>query len=126
MVFLGSLSGACCGGFQNGMFGRKKSLMLDSFIFGIGVLFVAFAPNFNFVLIGRFINGHSTTSAMVTAPIYTAEICQPHVRKTTGNFTWMCFVCGWALAFVLGNFLKVAIRMQDIFKLRPRIYYYKG
>ena len=51
-MVLGSLTGSFCGGVQCGKFGRKKSLMIDSFIFIIGTLFVALSPNFYLILIG--------------------------------------------------------------------------
>ena len=102
-MVLGSLTGSFCGGIQSGKFGRKKSLMFDCLIFVVGTLFVALAPNFYVILVGRFIHGHSSASAMVAVPIYTSEISQPQVRKTTGSFTLMEYSCGFALALVLGN-----------------------
>ena len=102
-MVLGSLTGAFCGGLQSGKFGRKKSLMFDCFNFVLGTLFVALAPNFYLILVGRFIHGHSSASAMVAIPIYTSEISQPQVRKTTGSFTLMCYASGFALALVLGK-----------------------
>ena len=102
-MVLGSLTGSFFGGIQSGKFGRKKSLMFDCLIFVVGTLFVALAPNFYLILIGRFIHGHSSASAMVAVPIYTSEISQPQVRKTTGSFTLMEYSCGFALALVLGK-----------------------
>ena len=102
IMVLGSLSGALCGGIQSGKIGRKKSLMVDSVIYILGTLCVALAPNFYVILLGRYIHGHSSASAMVAIPIYTSEISQPQVRKTTGSFAWMCYTIGFALALILG------------------------
>ena len=57
-MVLGSLTGSFCGGVQCGKFGRKKSLMIDSFIFIIGTLFVALSPNFYLILMGITIKHH--------------------------------------------------------------------
>ena len=93
-MVLGSLTGALCGGIQSGKMGRKKSLMVDSFNFVLGTLLVALAPNFYVMLLGRFIHGHSSASGMVAILIYTSEISQPQVRKTTGRVTR----CGYVIA----------------------------
>ena len=103
IMVLGSLTGSFCGGIQSGKFGRRKSLMFDCVIFVLGTLFVALSPNFYLVLLGRFIHGHSSASAMVAIPIYTSEISQPQVRKTTGSFTIMEYNFGFAFALVLGK-----------------------
>ena len=113
IMVLGSLTGSFFGGIQSGKFGRKKSLMFDCLIFGVGTLFVALAPNFYLILIGRFIHGHSSASAMVAVPIYTSEISQPQVRKTTGSFTLMEYSCGFALALVLGNWIFFTCQFQS-------------
>ena len=76
--------------------------MVDSIIYILGTLCVALAPNFYVILLGRYIRGHSTASAIVAIPIYIGEICQPEVRKTTGSFAWMCYAIGYALALILG------------------------
>ena len=103
IMVLGSLTGSFCGGVQSGRFGRKKSLMIDCFNFVLGTLLVSLAPNFYLILIGRYIHGHSSASAMVAIPIYTSEVSQPQVRKTTGSFTMLCYSSGFALALVLGK-----------------------
>ena len=100
----GSLTGALFGGIQSGKFGRKKSLMIDCFVFFIGILILALAPNFYLILLARFITGHSTASALVAAPIYSSEISQPQARKIIGSFTLMCYTSGFALSFVLGEY----------------------
>ena len=77
--------------------------MIDCFNFVLGTFLVALAPNFYVILIGRFIHGHSSASAMVAIPIYTSEISQPQIRKTTGSFALICYSTGFALALILGK-----------------------
>ena len=80
-MVLGSLTGSFFGGIQSGKFGRKRSLMFDCLIFVVGTLLVALAPNFPLILIGRFIHGHSSASAMVAVPIYTRSIWKSFLFK---------------------------------------------
>ncbi len=39
---------------------------------------------------------------MVAVPIYTSEVSQPQVRKTTGSFTLMCYSTGFAFCLIFG------------------------
>ena len=80
-------------------------MMFDSFLFVVGTLLMTLAPNFYVIILGRLIHGHSSASAMVAVPIYTSEISQPQVRKLTGNFTLICYSCGFAFALILGKVL---------------------
>ena len=105
-MVLGSLTGSFCGGIQSERFGRKKSLLFDCFVYIVGTILVSLAPNFYVILIGRFIHGHSSASAAVAIPIYTSEVSQPQIRKTTGSFTLACYAIGFASALVLGT-LKI-------------------
>jgi SP family galactose:H+ symporter-like MFS transporter len=104
IMVLGSLSGALCGGLQGGRFGRKRSMMIDSVVFIVGILLSALAPNFYVIVIARLVLGHSAASAMVSVPIYVSETSQPKVREITGVFTVMCYTSGFALALIFGKF----------------------
>ena len=103
-MVLGSLTGAMCGGIQSGRFGRKRSLMIDCTTCVSGTLLLAFAPNFHVVLVGRFVTGYASASAQASVPVYTSEISQPQVRKSTGFFTLICYSIGFAVALILGKF----------------------
>ena len=99
---IGSLTGAILGAFLSEKIGRRSSLILDSTFFTIGTLLTAFAINLEMILAGRFIQGHSSASAMVSAPMYTCEISQPKVRKYTGLFPVLCWDIGIAVSYLLG------------------------
>ena len=116
---IGCLTGAAFGALSCGKIGRRKSLICDTFVFMAATLMMALAPSFNFVLIARFLHGHSNASAMVAIPIYTCEISQPEVRKITGTFTLICYTTGFALALILGALLpwRLAIISTLIFPL---------
>ena len=68
---MGSLSGSICGGWQSEKIGRKKSMIVDCFLFITGTIISAVAPNFYLLLFSRWLLGHCSASSMVSAPIYT-------------------------------------------------------
>ena len=114
-MIAGRLTGSICGGWQCEKFGRKKSLMVDSTVFIVGIILSAFAPNFFILLIARILLGHSMGSAVVASPIYTSEISQPEVRRITGSFPMTCNMTGYALAVLLGiAFCKKFIKNVQI------------
>ena len=71
IMLVGSCTGAICGGIQSEKFGRRKSLLLDCFIYIVGTILFTVAPNFYVLLVARVILGHSVASAMTTTPVYT-------------------------------------------------------
>ena len=99
---IGSLSGAIFGGLLSEKLGRRRSLMTDSICFLIGTLMTAFSIDLNMIMVGRFIQGHSATSALVVAPLYTCEICQPKVRRYTALLIDLCWNVGIAISYLLG------------------------
>ena len=66
----------------------------------------ALAPKFYVLLIARLLLGHSSASSMVAAPMYTCEISQPQIRKTTGSFNMSCFSTGFALVVIFGMLIS--------------------
>ena len=102
---IGSLIGAILGALQSEKLGRRRSLIIDSFLYIIGTLLTAFSTNFEMILVGRFIQGFSTASAMVSAPLYTCEISQPHIRRYTALFPVLCWDIGIAVSYILGALL---------------------
>ena len=91
---IGSLTGAIFGALLSEKIGRRSSLIMDSILFSLGTLLTAFAINLEMILAGRFIQGHSSASAMVSAPMYTCEISQPKVRRYTALFPVLCWDIG--------------------------------
>ena len=89
---MGMLTGSICGGYQSEKLGRKKSLMLDCIFFTIGMILSAAAPNFNTILVARWLVGHASASTKAVAPLYTSEISQPIIRNQTGSLAMIC--CG--------------------------------
>ena len=102
MIF-GSITGAIIGGWQSGKFGRKTSMMIDSVVYVVGLLFLTFSPSFYLALVSRFILGHAGASGLVSVPIYVGEISQPQIRQISSTLCVIFFSCGASMSLTLGK-----------------------
>ena len=118
---MGMLTGSICGGYQSEKLGRKKSLMLDCIFFTIGMILSAAAPNFNTILVARWLVGHASASTKAVAPLYTSEISQPIIRNQTGSLAMICYSVGFAFCLIFGALfpwrLAVSIGEENALKL---------
>ncbi|XP_030646390.1 solute carrier family 2 member 13b [Chanos chanos] len=71
---------ALAGGYLNGHFGRRKCILLASFIFSAGGLILSLAPTKEVLLCGRIIVGLGLGIASMTVPVYIAEVSPPQRR----------------------------------------------
>uniref|UniRef100_A0A8C8DI31 Solute carrier family 2 member 13b n=1 Tax=Oryzias sinensis TaxID=183150 RepID=A0A8C8DI31_9TELE len=71
---------ALAGGFLNGWLGRRICILLASFIFSVGGVTLALAPDKVVLLVGRIIVGLGIGIASMTVPVYIAEVSPPHLR----------------------------------------------
>ncbi|CAL1594808.1 unnamed protein product [Knipowitschia caucasica] len=71
---------ALLGGPLNGSMGRRRCILLASFIFSLGGLLLSLAPNKEVLLVGRIVVGLGIGLASMTVPVYLAEVAPPHLR----------------------------------------------
>ncbi|XP_047453374.1 proton myo-inositol cotransporter-like isoform X2 [Mugil cephalus] len=71
---------ALCGGPLNGWLGRRICILIASFIFSIGGVILAVAPDKVVLLVGRITVGLGIGIASMTVPVYIAEVSPPHMR----------------------------------------------
>ena len=77
-------------------------MIIDSFVYVVGLLLLTFSPNFYVALASRYIVGHAGASAMVSVPIYVGEISQPQIRNISSTLTVIFFSSGVSMTLVLG------------------------
>lgn len=85
--------------------GRKRVILLASFIFTVGAFLMAFAWTKHILLLGRLTVGAAIGLASMTIPLYIAEVAPVHIRGklvTLNN----CFITGgqFIAALVAGAF----------------------
>ncbi|XP_041794925.1 proton myo-inositol cotransporter-like isoform X3 [Chelmon rostratus] len=71
---------ALSGGSLNGWLGRRICILLASFIFSVGGIILALAPDKELLLVGRITVGLGIGIASMTVPVYIAEVSPPHQR----------------------------------------------
>ncbi|XP_042478536.1 probable inositol transporter 2 [Macadamia integrifolia] len=80
MAVAGAIIGAAIGGWMNDRFGRRISLLVADFLFFVGAVFMASAPNPGLLIVGRVFVGLGVGMASMTAPLYISEASPPKVR----------------------------------------------
>ena len=98
--------GSVIGGFQSQALGRIKSMIVSSVCALIAIICIRFARALPLLLVGRFLMGYSGGSERPASSCYTAEICDPDIRKFTGAFGMVLYTIGYAVIYLLGVFLN--------------------
>lgn len=97
-----SLVGSCAAGKTSDWIGRRYTIVFAGAIFFAGALLMGFAPNYAFLMFGRFVAGVGVGYALMIAPVYTAEVAPASSRG------------------FLTSFPEVYIYMKSVFKISFR------
>lgn len=93
-------------------FGRKKVLIVASLLFFVSALFSALANSFISLVVARMIGGFGVGAALITAPMYIAEIAPPKLRGRMVSFNQLNIVLGISVAFFT-NYLVLQLGKSD-------------
>lgn len=99
-MMLGAAVGAVAGGWMAKSMGRKRSLLLGSFIFVVASVLCGVAWSVPVLLIGRLILGVSIGMLSFTAPIYLAEIAPENIRGSMVSFYQLMITIGILVAYL--------------------------
>ncbi|KAK7312154.1 hypothetical protein VNO77_35810 [Canavalia gladiata] len=109
LVTSGSLYGALIGSvlaFNAADFlGRRRELLAAAFVYLVGALVTAFAPNFPILVLGRFIFGTGIGLAMHAAPMYIAETAPTPIRGQLISLKEFFIVLGILTGYGIGSLL---------------------
>ena len=86
--------GALASGTANRLFGRKPVLLTAAVIFTAGAIVMAFAADFNQLLLGRMIVGVAVGLASSTVPLFLAELAPARLRGFLVSLNNSCIVIG--------------------------------
>ncbi len=89
MLFAGGVSDAI---------GRRKALILVAFLYLLSSVGSALAPNFELLVLSRFIGGIAFCS-LIIAPLYISEISAPENRGKMVSVNQLNIVFGFALSY---------------------------
>ncbi|KAH9116934.1 hypothetical protein AeMF1_009141 [Aphanomyces euteiches] len=91
---VGGPFGSLVAGQLSQTYGRKKALIIDSFLFILAGALMAFANNIYWLMAGRFIVGFAAGTVSVVVPLYLGELAPPNLRGALGT--------GYQFGVVLG------------------------
>lgn len=100
-AILGGIAGPLLGLWFTDAIGRRNTMMLSAFIFMASTIGCAFAGSIQAFALWRFVGGMGVGLAMISSPIYIAELAPPAVRGSLVNVNQLSNVIGINLAVIV-------------------------
>lgn len=100
-VLLGSLVGAAVGGILADRFGRRKLLMVTAFVFGLGAIAAASAPDTAWLIAARIVAGAAIGIASFVAPLYISEIAPVDIRGKLVSINQLALTSGIVASYLI-------------------------
>jgi SP family arabinose:H+ symporter-like MFS transporter len=101
----GAMAGNLAAGFLNDRFGRRTVLLLAAALFLASSLTAAFATTFAMFVAARICGGLGVGTAILTAPMYIAEIAPARLRGRLVSLNQLMIVIGISVSFFSNYFL---------------------
>uniref|UniRef100_A0A0D6R6V5 Major facilitator superfamily (MFS) profile domain-containing protein n=1 Tax=Araucaria cunninghamii TaxID=56994 RepID=A0A0D6R6V5_ARACU len=101
MAIAGAIIGAAFGGWMNDRFGRRTSLLVADFVFLLGAILMAAAPNPEVLIIGRVCVGLGIGMASFTSPLYISEASPQKVRGALVGTNGFLITGGQFLSYLI-------------------------
>lgn len=105
-AILGAIAGPLSGLWFTDRIGRKKTMMVAAVFFMISTIGTALAGGIRDFAIWRFVGGLGIGLAMMSSPIYIAELSPPHKRGMLVNVNQLSNVIGINLAVIVSYFFS--------------------
>ncbi|WP_162902296.1 sugar porter family MFS transporter [Facilibium subflavum] len=102
---LGAFLGALFCGRITDLIGRRKTLIMVSYLFIVGTLIAALSQGWYSLLIGRFILGACIGIASFTSPLFISEVSPLDIRGKLVLFNSVAITGGEAISFLVGYLL---------------------
>ncbi|KAG9439355.1 hypothetical protein H6P81_019520 [Aristolochia fimbriata] len=101
LALAGAIVGAAIGGWLNDRFGRRTSLLVADFLFFLGSVVMASAPNPSLLIVGRVFVGLGVGMASMTAPLYISEASPAKVRGALVSTNGFLITGGQFLSYLI-------------------------
>lgn len=121
MAIAGAIIGAAIGGWLNDKFGRKFAIMMADFLFFIGAVIMAAAPNSAVLIVGRIFVGIGVGMASFTSPLYISEASPTNIRGALVSTNGFLITGGAFLSYIINYAFTKVIHLILFFQLYPCI-----
>jgi sugar porter (SP) family MFS transporter len=101
----GAMAGNLAAGPLSDRFGRRTVLLLTSLVFLASALTAALSSSFTVFVVARICGGLAVGAAILTAPVYIAEIAPARTRGSLVSVNQLMIVIGISLSFFSNYFL---------------------
>ncbi|CAN6485800.1 unnamed protein product [Victoria cruziana] len=101
MAVAGAIIGAAVGGWANDRFGRRTTILVADFLFFVGDVMMASAPNPGLLIVGRVFVGLGVGMASMTAPLYISEASPTRVRGALVSTNGFLITGGQFLSYLI-------------------------
>jgi sugar porter (SP) family MFS transporter len=101
----GAMAGNLCAGLLSDRFGRRAVLRLTALLFLASALLAAFSSSFAVFIVARVSSGLAVGAAILTAPVYIAEIAPAGRRGSLVSLNQLMIVIGISASFFSNYFL---------------------
>jgi len=105
-AILGAIAGPLIGLWVADNLGRRRTMMLAATCFMVSTIGTAFTETIWYFAFWRFLGGIGIGLAMISSPIYIAELSPPHIRGSLVNVNQLSNVIGINLAVIVGYFFS--------------------
>ncbi|GAV75026.1 Sugar_tr domain-containing protein [Cephalotus follicularis] len=101
MAVAGAIIGAAVGGWLNDRYGRRTAILIADFLFFIGAVIMASAPNPALLIVGRVFVGLGVGMASMTSPLYISEASPAKIRGALVSTNGFLITGGQFLAYLI-------------------------
>ncbi|XP_010478403.1 PREDICTED: probable inositol transporter 2 [Camelina sativa] len=101
MAVAGAIVGAAIGGWANDRFGRRSAILMADFLFLLGAIIMAAAPNPSLLVVGRVFVGLGVGMASMTAPLYISEASPAKIRGALVSTNGFLITGGQFLSYLI-------------------------
>ncbi|XP_010499547.1 PREDICTED: probable inositol transporter 2 isoform X2 [Camelina sativa] len=101
MAVAGAIVGAAIGGWANDRFGRRSAILMADFLFLLGAIIMAAAPNPSLLVGGRVFVGLGVGMASMTAPLYISEASPAKIRGALVSTNGFLITGGQFLSYLI-------------------------
>lgn len=105
MLMIGSFFGLAPTIYFVEKLGRKRSILLSSFVTLIIWIITAVAPSIEYIFVARFFAGSAGNMAFVATPMYIAEIADQRIRGFLSSIIYLMMLVGILLIYCIAPFI---------------------